>query len=70
MKGQDNIRAVSMGTFTSELCFSKSCGIYMRHQRRSNPNEISIDVAALEGINPRDPGELEWYDGINQPSDR
>ncbi len=50
--------------------FCSVCGIYTHHQRRSNPNEYGVNVACLEGVNPRDLGNVPWTDGINHPSDR
>ena len=47
-----------------------ACGIYTHHQRRSNPNEYGVNIAILEGINPRDLGEVSWADGVNHPADR
>ncbi|MEL6510031.1 MAG: GFA family protein [Pseudomonadota bacterium] len=70
VKGADNLTLYTWGTHTAQHFFCKTCGIYTHHQRRSNPNEYGINIAILDGINPRDLGEVGWADGINHPSDR
>jgi len=29
-----------------------------------------VNVACIEGVNPRDLGDVPWTDGVNHPSDR
>lgn len=70
VKGVDNLTLYTWGTGVAKHYFCKSCGIYTHHQRRSNPNEFGVNVAALEGVNPSDLGDVSWSDGINHPSDR
>lgn len=69
-KGADSLTLYTWGTHTAQHFFCKTCGIYTHHQRRSNPDEYGVNVAILDGINPRDLGEVPWSDGINHPSDR
>ena len=69
VEGSDNLTLYQWGTKTAKHYFCKTCGIYTNHQRRSNPNEFGVNVAILEGINPRQLGEIPWVDGINHPSD-
>lgn len=68
--GSENLTLYQFGTHTAKHWFCKTCGIYTHHQRRSNPKEFGVNVAILEGVNPRDLGEVPWVDGINHPSDR
>ena len=70
IKGADNLTLYTWGTHTAQHFFCKTCGIYTHLQRRSTPNEYGINIAILDGINPRDLGEVGWADGINHPSDR
>ncbi|MEL6645820.1 MAG: GFA family protein [Pseudomonadota bacterium] len=70
VKGADVLTLYQWGTGTAKHYFCSVCGIYTHHQRRSNPNEYGVNVATLDGINPRDLGEVPWADGINHPSDR
>jgi len=69
VKGAEALTLYTWNTGTAKHYFCKHCGIYTHHQRRSNPNEYGVNVGALEGVNPRDLGELGWNDGVNHPSD-
>jgi hypothetical protein len=70
VKGAENLTLYTWNTGTAKHYFCKTCGIYTHHRRRSNPNEYGVNAACLEGVNPRDLGEVRWTDGINHPSDR
>ncbi|MEE9429231.1 MAG: GFA family protein [Paracoccaceae bacterium] len=70
VKGGDSLTLYQWGTNTAKHYFCKTCGIYTHHQRRSNPQEYGVNVAALQGVNPRNLGNVAWSDGINHPSDR
>ena len=70
LQGADNLTLYQWGTKTARHWFCKTCGIYTHHQRRSNPNEYGVNVAILDGINPRDLGNVPWADGVNHPGDR
>ena len=69
-------RSAIMGTlYQFNTCvarhyFCSVCGIYTHHQRRSDPDEYGFNVACLEGVNPRDLGDVPMMDGVNHPSDR
>ena len=69
-KGADSLTLYTFGTHAAQHYFCKTCGIYTHHRRRSNPNQFGVNVAILEGVNPRDLGEVPWVDGVNHPSDR
>lgn len=69
IKGSDVISEYQWGTKTARHFFCSNCGIYTHHQRRSNPNEFGVNVGGLDGVNPRDLGEIDWVDGVNHPSD-
>lgn len=70
VQGADNLTLYQWGTRTARHWFCKTCGIYTHHQRRSNPNEYGVNVAILDGVNPRDLGSVPWADGVNHPADR
>jgi hypothetical protein len=38
-------------------------------ERRSNPNELGVNVACLEGVSPFDFAEVKVLQGANHPSD-
>ena len=70
LQGADQLTLYTCGTGTAQHYFCKVCGIYTHHRRRSNPDECGINVAILDGVNPRDLGDVPWADGVNHPSDR
>ena len=70
VKGEESLTLYQWGTGTAKHWFCKTCGIYTQHQRRSNPNEYGVNVAILDGVNPRDLGEVPMGDGVNHPADR
>ena len=70
VQGADNLSLYQWGTRTAKHWFCKTCGIYTHHQRRSNPNEYGVNLGILDGVNPRDLGDIPWADGVNHPSDR
>lgn len=70
LRGADKLTRYTWGTHTAQHFFCSVCGVYTHHQRRSNPNEYGVNVANLEGVNPRDLGDVPWTDGQNHPSDR
>ena len=70
LQGADALTLYQWGTRTAEHYFCRICGIYTHHRRRSNPREFGINLGCIEGVNPRDLGEIPWTDGVNHPSDR
>jgi hypothetical protein len=70
VRGEENLTLYQWGTMTARHYFCKTCGIYTHHRRRSNPNEYGVNLGALEGVNPRDLGDIPWVDGVNHPSDQ
>ena len=69
VNGADKLTLYQWGTKTAKHYFCSVCGIYTHHRRRSNPNEFGVNVGALIGINPKDLGEIQWVDGVNNPAD-
>jgi hypothetical protein len=69
VRGADKLTLYTWGTGTAKHYFCSVCGIYTHHQRRSNPNEYGVNLGTLEGVNPRDLGNIGWVDGVNHPSD-
>ena len=66
--GADNLALYQFGTRVAEHHFCKTCGIYTHHRRRSNPDEIGVNLACLEGHSPL-LAEVIVNDGRNHPSD-
>jgi hypothetical protein len=68
-QGEDKIATYRFNTKTAEHHFCTVCGIYTHHKRRSNPKELGVNVACLEGISPFDFREIVVYDGSRHPAD-
>ncbi len=58
VKGTDKLSLYQWNTNTAKHYFCSVCGIYTHYQRRSNPNEFGVNVAALEGVNPSELGVI------------
>jgi len=69
LSGEAMLTAYQFNTGTAKHFFCSRCGIYTHHRRRSNPDELGVNVACLEGISPFDFGEVIVNDGINHPAD-
>lgn len=70
LTGQDRLTLYQFGTMTAQHWFCATCGIYTHHRRRSNPSQLGVNAACLDGVNPRDLDPVPWLDGVNHPSDR
>ena len=68
-QGADKLATYQFNTKTAEHHFCIVCGIYTHHKRRSNPNELGINVACLEGVSPFDFREVVVHDGDRHPAD-
>ena len=68
-EGADNLATYRFNTGIAEHHFCRICGIYTHHQRRSNPNQLGVNVACLEGLSPFDFHEIKVHDGERHPSD-
>jgi len=68
-RGEDTLATYRFNTRTAEHHFCTQCGIYTHHKRRSNPNELGVNVACLEGLSPFDFPEVIVYDGTRHPAD-
>jgi hypothetical protein len=67
--GEDKLATYRFNTKTAEHHFCTVCGIYTHHKRRSDPDELGINAACLEGVSPFDFRELTVLDGTRHPSD-
>ena len=68
-QGEDKLATYRFNTNTAEHHFCMECGIYTHHKRRSNPNQLGVNVACLEGMSPFDFREVIVYDGERHPAD-
>ncbi len=67
--GEDNLTLYQFNTRTAQHWFCRTCGIYTHHRRRSNPNQLGVNLACLQGVTPWDLPEIAVNDGVNHPSD-
>ena len=68
-EGEDQLATYRFNTGTAEHHFCRTCGIYTHHKRRSNPNQLGVNVACLEGVSPFDFGQVVVFDGNRHPAD-
>ena len=68
-EGEDKLSTYRFNTKTAEHHFCTTCGIYTHHKRRSNPDQLGVNVACLEGISPFDFAEVVVFDGQRHPAD-
>lgn len=68
-EGEDFLATYRFNTNTAEHHFCTVCGIYTHHKRRSNPDQLGVNVACLEGVSPFDFKEVVVYDGQRHPGD-
>jgi len=68
-EGEEFLTLYQFKTNTAKHYFCSKCGIYTHHQRRSNPEEVGINVACLQGVSPFDFAEVTVNDGTHHPSD-
>jgi hypothetical protein len=69
LTGEDQLATYRFNTRVAEHHFCKNCGIYTHHKRRSNPNQLGVNVACLDGMSPFDFAEVVVYDGERHPAD-
>ena len=67
--GEGKLATYRFNTGTAEHHFCSRCGIYTHHKRRSNPNQLGVNVACLEGVSPFDFREVIVFDGQRHPAD-
>ena len=68
-QGADKLATYRFNTKTAEHHFCSICGIYTHHKRRSNPNQLGVNVACLKDVTPFDFHEVVVFDGNRHPAD-
>jgi hypothetical protein len=69
-KGEDALTLYQFNTNTAKHYFCATCGIYTHHQRRSHPDQFSVNVGCLQDVNPFELDEVPVGDGIRHSCDR
>lgn len=68
-QGEDKLATYRFNSGVAEHHFCTICGIYTHHRRRSNPGELGVNVACLDGVSPFDFAQVVVNDGEEHPSD-
>ena len=68
-QGEDKLATYRFNTMSAVHHFCSVCGIYTHHRRRSNPHQLGVNAACLEGVSPFDFRELVVFDGSRHPAD-
>lgn len=69
-RGADKLKLYTFNTHTAKHHFCSVCGIYMYHQRRSDPRVYGVNLYTIEGTQPKEMEPLKWGDGVNHSSDQ
>lgn len=65
--GAQLLTLYQFNTHTAEHYFCSRCGISTHHRRRSDPSQISVNTACLEGVSPFDFSTVPVYEGTIHP---
>lgn len=68
-EGDDKLATYRFNTGVAEHHFCSVCGIYTHHKQRSNPDELGVNAACLEGVSPFDFSQVVVNDGERHPCD-
>jgi hypothetical protein len=68
-QGADKLATYRFNTGVAEHHFCTVCGVYTHHKRRSNPDQLGVNVACLDGLSPFDFAIVPVNDGERHPSD-
>jgi hypothetical protein len=68
-QGADSLATYRFNTGVAEHHFCSVCGFYTHHKRRSDPSQLGVNVACLEGVSPFDFREVKVHDGIRHSRD-
>ena len=70
VSGADSLSEYRFNTGEARHFFCGRCGIYTHHQRRSNPRQLGVNVACLQGLSPFDFAMVPVLDGVRHPNDQ
>ncbi len=69
LTGADALTLYRFNTKVAQHYFCSVCGIYTHHVRRSNPEQLGVNVACLDGLSPFDFACVPVSNGIAHPTD-
>ena len=67
-QGQELLALYEWNSKIAKHHFCSRCGIHTHHKRRSNPDQLGVNAACLEGVSPFDFRELPVLDGERHPA--
>ncbi len=70
LAGEGHLATYQFNTQVAEHRFCTNCGIHTHHRRRSNPDQLGVNVACLDGLSPFDFPEVPVNEGRIHPNDR
>lgn len=69
LAGAETLATYRFNTKVAEHHFCQTCGIYTHHKRRSNPDELGVNAACLQGVSPFDFPLVSVNDGEHHSKD-
>ena len=69
LMGAEALTLYQFNTHIAKHYFCSVCGIYTHHQRRSDPDQLGVNAACLQGLSPFDFACVPVSNGHVHPSD-
>ena len=69
LAGAENLTLYQFNTGTARHHFCKTCGVYIYHNRRVDPDQVGLNLACLDGVSPFDLPQIPVWNGREHPSD-
>jgi len=67
--GEDALSLYTFGSGVAKHHFCSNCGIHVLQELRSEPDNIAVSVACVDGMSIYDLPETQVFDGQNHPAD-
>jgi len=65
LEGREHLSVYRWNTNVAEHFFCKTCGVYTHHNRRSDPTQVSVNAACLDGIDLSNADQIRTVDGAS-----
>lgn len=67
--GKDALSLYTFGSGVAQHHFCSKCGIHILQELRSEPDNIAVSIACVDGMSIYDFAETQVFDGQNHPAD-
>lgn len=67
--GKDILSTYTFGTGVAKHHFCSQCGIHTLQELRSEPDNVAVSYACIDGASIYDLAETQVFDGQNHPAD-